>query len=245
MLSTVGRRLAAHILAAALGVAIVGTAAEAATIKSNPTSGLLASQPNFFGAVSMDLGGFGLCDNSGALATNAGTFRRVSTTPGSGGSVCGDGGFSVQVKDETSPNHYGRHNPPDWVGRWVDSNDIERVEWEIDTAALGLKPLMGIEFALVDAYDQRPWGGLGPSFFDLSVKGATWSIDSREANAMVHWITVLFEQPVSSAVISFNTRLNDGWGVANAQIAPIPAPPAAILAIGGFALLISLRRRRA
>lgn len=244
MFSAVRRHFAAHILATALGAAIVGTAADAASISANPTSGLLASQSNFFGAVSMDLSGFGLCDNSGALATNAGTFRRVSSTPGSGESVCGDNGYSVQVKDQTLPNLFGRHNPPERIGRWIDSNDIERVDWEIDTEALRLKPLMGLEFALVDAFDQRDWGGLGPSFFDLSVNGASWSIDSLEPNATVHWITILFDQPVSNAVISFNTRLNDGWGVANATIAPIPAPPAAFLAIGGFGLLIALRRRR-
>jgi opacity protein-like surface antigen len=244
MFTSVRRHFAARFLAVALGAAVVGTAAEAATISASSDPGLLASQSNFFGGVGMDLGGFGLCDNSGALATNVGTFRRVSTTPGSGSSVCGDGGYSVQVKDQSVPNLFGRHNPPTGIGRWVDSNDIERVEWEIDTAALGLKDLTGIEFALIDAFDQRERPDLGASFFGLSVNGATWSIDSRDDNGEVYWITILFGQPVSNALITFNTRLNDGWGVANATIAPIPAPPAAFLTIGGFAILIALRRRR-
>jgi hypothetical protein len=239
MFTTVRRRLAAQAIAVALGATITGAGAVgAATIQTHAGPGFLETQPGFHYYVPIELGGYDLCSTSGDLVTNVGTFRRVSSTPGSGSSVCGDGGNSVQVKDQTVPNLFGRHNPPTGIGRWIDSNDIEQIEWEIDTVALGRSGIFGIEFAVVDAHDQAN------SFFDISVEGATWSISEREPNGVVHWISILFDQTVTGTIVRFDTRHNDGFGIAGATLAAIPAPPAAFLAIGGFALLIALRRRR-
>lgn len=240
-----------HFAAVVLVIGALGAAAspldkvEAATITDSVASGTLGAQVGIGTIREIDLGTT-RCGNNGPLETNVGIFRRMSETPGSGRSVCGNPNH-VQVKDEGSPNHHGRFNPSIPNGPWIDSNDLERVDWEIDMEALGFDiPLRGIEFALIDAFDQRDWGGLGESFFELSVTGATqpWTIDSIDPDGKVYWITILFDDPVMSTIISFNTRLNDGYGIASAMIAPIPAPPAALLALGGFALLIAVRRRR-
>jgi hypothetical protein len=246
MIKLVRRHVAAVALVCALGAAAAPLdKVEAATITDSVASGTLAAQVGIGTIREIDLGTT-RCGNNGPLETNVGTFRRMSETPGSGQSVCGNPN-QVQIKDGGASSPHGRFNPSIPNGPWIDSNDLERVAWEIDMDALGFGiPLRGIEFALIDAFDQRDWGGLGESFFELSVTGATrsWTIDSKDPDGKVYWITILFDDPVMSTVISFNTRLNDGYGIAGAMIAPIPAPPAALLAIGGFALLIAVRRRR-
>jgi hypothetical protein len=171
-----------------------------------------------------------------ALALSTADF--VGSGPcGSGKSVINDG-CSVVKKDASSPRPFGRFDP--LGGAWVDSQDRNHIVWTVnqDTAFTSLN------FALTDAFDQKRddrYGG--KSYFSLSVGNATWTIDKREKNGTLHWLTVLFDAPVNSASLTFETRLNDGWGVSEASVAPIPLPPTALLLLGGVGLMAWMRRR--
>lgn len=171
-----------------------------------------------------------------SLALDPGVFV-ASGGPGSGSSVIGDP-TDVSTKDEESPRPFGRFDP--LGGYWVDSNDNPEVVWNLSYD----KPIKSVGFALTDAFDQKRSSELGKSFFDLSVGDATWSIDAKEDNGTLHWIEVLFDQPTDTAQLTFQTRLNDGWGVSEAIVAPVPLPPALLLFVSGFGLIALVRKRR-
>jgi len=162
---------------------------------------------------------------------------------GFGSSVVNDGCSVIAKSDPEAPHAYGRFDPLAPPSEWIDSQDLSDVTWTIthDVAFTSLS------FALTDAFDQRPAPrlGLGESFFQLLADGASWSIDSREANGTLHWLTVGFDQPTTTAELRFLTRLNDGWGVSSASVSEVPLPAAGwllLMALGGVA---AARRRAA
>jgi hypothetical protein len=240
------RRLAVVSAVLASG-ALYATGAAAVTLFDAATPGrLLAERPDLEPLHrDLDLSGFDLCGSSGMLSTNVGIFARAFGPAGAGESICGDT-TTPQVKDGTLPNLFGRFNPFPERERWIDSNDLTDVDWVIDTGELGLPPLAGLEFALIDAHDQPiPWVPGADSFFFLLVDGVqAFSIPDQLPNANVIWITLLFDEPVTRTTLTFVTRHNDGWGVANATLAPIPLPPALALLGGGLVLLAGFGRRR-
>lgn len=180
--------------------------------------------------VSLDLSAAPRCGNVGPYGTNVGRFQGAGA-PGSGGASCGDR-TTVQVKDDATPFPFGRFNPEG--GAWVDFNDLAELSWDLDLPVA----LTGISFTLVDAHDQPN------SHFDLTVDGETWSIANREANGTVHLIAILFDTPVLTTSISISTRLDDGYGISNIRVAPVPLPPALALMAPGLLLLGALRRRK-
>lgn len=166
---------------------------------------------------------------------------------GYGGSVINDG-CSVTIKNAASPVPYGRFDP--FNGDWIDSQDLAHVVWTIENAL----PFTSITFALTDAFDQLPSPILGESFFSLLAGEAEWKIASRELDGTLHWLEVLLDAPTTSLELTFQTRLNDGWGVSHATIkpdghvtpvTPVPLPAAGLLLLGGLGLLAGVRRRRA
>lgn len=164
-------------------------------------------------------------------------FHRTGSC-GSGASVINDG-CSVAVKTASSPRKRGRYAP---MGHsWVDSQDIDKLTWSVsrDTA------FKSMTFALVDAFDQKRAAKLGRSHFSLTIGDATWSIPKRQANRNLFWLEVVFDSPTKLAELAFDTRLNDGWGVAAAQVVPAPIPASGLLIVGGIGLLGWVRRRKA
>jgi hypothetical protein len=176
-----------------------------------------------------------------ALALNLADFT--------GSGPCGDGisvindGCSPVIKDSTSARPSGRFNPLDPNGSWVDSSDLEHLEWNVN---FGQKA-KALIFALTDADDQpaRPQVGLGESHFSVSADGGTlWSIAKRAADRNVQWLAVVFDTPQTGVTISFDTRHDDGFGVSNPIIAAVPVPAAGLLLLSGIAGLAGFRRLR-
>lgn len=205
-------------------------------------AGLGAAAPVAAGAVTItdgipampglriDLGGSTPCGATGALETNLGRFSG-SGVAGSGEASCGDT-RRVQVKTPTTPDAFGRFDPNG--GGWVDSNDLERVLWDVETG----RPMRSVTFALTDAHDQPD------SYFEMQVGDALWSIPSQEANGTLHLIRVLFDGPTDLQRIAFTTQHNDGFGIVGAVVQPVPLPPAALLAGSGMLAMAAVRRRR-
>jgi hypothetical protein len=212
------RGIATSVLLAMGAFAFSG--AEAATIS---TGGLSSG-------IGIDLSSHARCGNGGVLSTNVGTFS-TGNGPGSGHSTCGNKG-QVQVKDASSASPFGRYNPDG--AAWLDSNDNPTVEWNVNIG----QAFNAVSFGLTDANDQKN------SFFHLAVNGATWEIATREANGSLHWLTILFDQAVTDAVITFSTALNDGFGIHKATVAPVPLPAAGWMLVSGLAGLAGLGWRR-
>ncbi|TNC74808.1 hypothetical protein [Rubellimicrobium roseum] len=177
---------------------------------------------------------------SGArLALSAADFAARGPC-GSGLSVVDDGCAVVLADGTSKPAAHGRYDA--LGGPWIDSQDLSKVAWTVSHH----RPFASLTFALTDAFDQNAADGLGASFFRLTAGDATWSIDGQEENGALHWLTVRFDAPVTTARLDFSTRLNDAWGVASAsfELAPIPLPPAAPLLALGLGALATLGHRR-
>jgi len=205
--------------AVALAAGLAG--AEAATI----TSGSLLGR-----GITLELGGITPCGAVGSLSTNVGVFSGTGP-PGSGTASCGDR-TTPQVKTPTTPHPDGRYDPD--TGPWVDSNDLERVIWDLDIDG----PVKGLSFALTDAHDQPD------SRFEIRVGDTSWEIPEREPNGTLHLITVLFDEPTDAGKIRFLTEHNDGWGISEATVQPVPLPPGLLLALSGIGLIAAVRRFR-
>jgi len=171
------------------------------------------------------------------IALNPGDFSETGTC-GYGESVINDGCSVALKSDPDAPDAFGRFDP--WGGQWIDSQDLAEVTWTLSPG----RTFNRLIFALTDAYDQPYNEDLGESFFTLSVDGADWSIDQQEANGTLHWITVLFGEDRTEAEIHFSTRLNDGWGIRAAMVAPVPLPATGLLMVAGLGGLATVRRRR-
>ena len=212
-----------HLLALAI-------AATAAAVAPPALAVTIVDGEQLTNGIGLDLSGIGTCANVGEFGTNVGRFSG-SGRPGSGGASCGDR-RAVQVKNAQTPFPFGRFNPKG--GPWIDSNDLASVSWQMNTGI----PLTGFSFALVDAHDQPN------SHFTFKVDNAVWTIPTRQANGTLHWITVLFDNPVNTASISIETRLNDGYGISDVKVAPVPLPAGLALMASGLLVFGALRLRR-
>ncbi len=179
----------------------------------------------------LDLTGASACGASGSvMSTNVGTFRS-SGAAGSGAASCGVK-TTAQVKTPATPHPYGRFDP-DGIG-WIDSNDLPEMVWKVDIG----RPVRGVSFQLTDAHDQAN------SHFRIRSAGAVWRIADREENGTSHLITILFDEPTDNPRIRFLTRHNDGYGITQVSVAPVPLPAGLLLAGTGVAALTAIGRRR-
>lgn len=187
--------------------------------------------------------------NSVAIGLQVGDFKNVwvdehgQTKCGAGKSVINDG-CSVVIKDDPDAKHaYGRRDP---LGNyWIDTQDIAELEWSV-TAPTAFTSLT---FALTDVYDQ-PDSFFRLSYLDSGSWTGIWDIAERQENGTLYWLTVNFDQAVTSAKFLFSTKNGnvyddyDGFGISSVSVAPVPLPPAALLLLGGGAMLAGLKRRR-
>lgn len=159
---------------------------------------------------------------------------------GYGKSVINDGCSVVGKTDPDANNAYGRYDPFDTA--WIDSADLSRVEWDYRSETA----FTSLTFALTDAFDQKCSDVLGCSYFRLLAGDIAWEISDRQDNGEVNWLTVLFDEPTTSALLRFETRRNDGFGVSLAALdappAPVPLPATLGLLAAALGLLGLLRR---
>lgn len=173
--------------------------------------------------------------NVGRIDSAVGVFTGLGGA-GTGQSVVGLP-TSIQIREVSQ---FGRQNiaPADGA-KYLDSNDTLGFTLEIDTAALGIRPVQTLSFFLMDAADQG-------ATFELTYDDGVLKSLSNQANGKINFFAIRFDAPVSMATLTFSNtvRLNDGFGVDGFQVAPIPIPPAVAMLLTGLAGLGFIGRRR-
>jgi hypothetical protein len=183
-------------------------------------------------------------NSTGGLVTAVGTFTRDGGNSGGGGTVTntdaqafGNTGQGVTVRDGTV---FGRSNSTTGGKLFFDSNDLERVLFEVSLGGTAFTPL---SFTLVDAAD------VGAAF-SIFVDGAivadyTLGPDPSIPNGVRKVINVDFGGAVTSAKILFTSiPEDDGFGMDDFVVQAIPLPAPALMLLGGLGALGALRRRR-
>jgi hypothetical protein len=135
----------------------------------------------------------------------------------------------------TEPDAWDRYDP--LGGAYAFSNDIDLLEWRVTHEV----PFNALSFWLTDAYDMGPEPGRGPglpeSWFRLTAAGAEWSIPQRDPTGTAYLVNIMLHEWVSELVVTFHTRVGDGFGVSSPHVNPIPLPASALLLLGGLAIL--------
>ena len=168
------------------------------------------------------------------IDTGVGLFRSDAPPPGSGGSSVG-GGTTGEIRADGPM--FGRQNLTDGGANWLDSNDLETLVWEVG----GAGTFKSLSFFLTDV------GDIAGTDFNFSVTAGSESATThipRQASGTINFVRILFDAPVTTALVTFNTQHNDGFGLDDATAAaPIPLPGAGLLLLGGLAGFAALRRR--
>ena len=241
--------------AAALTAAVlIGAQASAATITvSNYARGNLAGYQADLAAfdavrryVYEDFEGLGPARREGetidGFATGVGTFRTLGGK-GTGGTVRGlpgNTGTELALRDG---GVYGRRNTSPNGAWFLDSNDTWGMSWEVDIGSMFSR----VAFALTDGSDTG-------AYLRLRAAGETWQqrVQRRPGNGNLHWFQIGLAAPTSSLLIEIGNFasnalnapyvVNDGFGMDDIRIAPVPLPASALLLLGAFGGLALVRR---
>lgn len=250
----------AHRFALVALVSLLPTLASAATVtismtKYGNTASALAARDSFIGigpVISEDFEGFLACTgkNSPACAkspldTAVGRFSGIGPHQTNGGSQV-DPKDSAVVRT-SSKDVYGRYNVTPGGSKWLDSNDLQGIQW--DVPGMADLPMIGrIAFLLTDVDDvgtidfvlQAMDTGVLGEFMDTSL-----SLNNNGLkNGTLHLVTMLFSGPVKDLRISMLNGKGDGFGFDGARVAVVPVPAAGLLLLGAIGGLAALRRRK-
>ena len=188
-------------------------------------------------------------DNAGSAVQDP-SNTAVGSFTGSGGA--GTGTASVQDQTKTivkNTDSEGRNITKQGM-KWLDSNDVPTVKWEISGARVGEFGLFNsLAFFLIDGADA---GATLQVTFGTG-ESSTFSLENpfeNEGNGNIQFITGKFSELVSTATVTMQNvdgpTTRDGWGVDNNSIARIPVPASiALLGAGLLGVGIVARRRAA
>ncbi len=177
-----------------------------------------------------------------AIDLSVDDFERVGNC-GGGRSVVNDGCSVVIKADPAAQDAYGRFSQPP-SDYWIDSQDIDELKWTVASA----NAFTSLTFALTDAYDQAN-SNFSMSYNQANTWEPLWKITNRQANGNLVWLTINFDEAITTAMFLFSTKVGadyDGFGISNVSISPspVPLPSAALLLLSGVALLGGFCRKK-
>ncbi|MDZ7829115.1 MAG: hypothetical protein U5K33_06390 [Halofilum sp. (in: g-proteobacteria)] len=194
-----------------------------------------------------DFEGFSAWDGTAGSATSdplnsvVGTFSSIGAN--GTGTACVDGCDHLQVADSDSPGlgGSGRMNLTDGGSNWLDSNDIEGIEWLVDAAGIG-GSFTDLAFFMTDVADV---GATLDLVFDNGDTGSA-EITPTQGNGTINFVTASFSDMAIGATVTMrNTSgqtTNDGFGIDGATVA-VPVP-GTLLLLGTGLLAIGAAARR-
>lgn len=190
--------------------------------------------------------GFIACPAAGCASspstTSVGAFSGITPAATSGGSL-------VAPEDEvvvrsSNPNPFLRFNVVGAEDKWLDSNDMDGIRWEIPGAS-ALSNITKIAFFLTDVND------VGSVAFSISANDGTLVNNvtnlpnaSGRPNGELLLVTMNFSEALSLINIDMKTGRGDGFGMDGIKVATVPLPAAGLLLLGGLGGLAALRRRK-
>ncbi|WP_308914774.1 VPLPA-CTERM sorting domain-containing protein [Jannaschia sp. LMIT008] len=261
------------LITAAMLAMAMGSAASAATVTiqtfsaGDYTGGLNASATvedfetrsqlsgNFEGAsggVGASISGGGFGELAGALGTRVGTFASLGGT--GSGTTCGShdrasNGCTGLALQSGSINGQGNLLPAGGVVS-LNSNDTRGILWDVSLDG-GSGLFDTLLFAVRDAAD------VGKRTLSILAGGTTTVYDTATnpglfGNGLAQLVRINFGQQVTSAQISIETGVNDGFTLDGAAaliadrdiVAPVPLPAGIALLLGGLGFLGAAGRFR-
>ncbi|MEJ6389279.1 VPLPA-CTERM sorting domain-containing protein [Gymnodinialimonas ulvae] len=164
------------------------------------------------------------------FSTSVGVFNTAGGT-GSGGTVTQLPGNTGQFLALRDGNVFGR---TDQVGGtyFLDSNDTLGINWFASTGSM----FNTVMFVLTDHGE----------FSELTVNagGASEAISGLRGSTS-QLVTIVYDTPQSSALITLDQARNDGFSIDGAQVglAPVPLPASGLLLLAGIGGIAVARRR--
>lgn len=177
--------------------------------------------------------------------TNVGTFTLI--TPGQ---TTDNNVFNDELMIEsTRTGEYGRQSLATGADDlWLDSNDAEKVEWDLGAPLTGSFNALG--FYLADADDVG--GYLTITFADDTTTTLNLFSEGKLANSNLAYVSIVSDQNIVNAKITFDVFSmsnpnkpfsSDGWGIDDITIGHVAEPtPLLLMGVGLFVLGISRRK---
>jgi hypothetical protein len=147
--------------------------------------------------------------------------------------------------ESTNTGEFGRELPKTSDDFWLDSNDTQRVRWDLEGFDATFD---GLGFYLVDANDN------GASLI-IRYKGGenkNIKINTGLSNGNVAYVSLNAHSSILGAYLIFDNNgkyskeektTNDGWSIDNISVVKVPEPTAiALLSLGLIGLLLARKR---
>ncbi len=177
--------------------------------------------------------------------TNVGTFTLI--TPGQ---TADNNVFNDELMIESRrTGEYGRQSLATSADDlWLDSNDAEKVVWDLGAPLSGSFNALG--FFLADADDVG--GYLTITFADDTTTTLNLFSNGKLANSNLAYVSIVSDQSIVNAKITFDVLSmanpsqpfsSDGWGIDDITVGNVPEPtPLLLIGVGLVSLGISRRR---